>query len=212
MKLLEHNNLLLKPLTGRKIVKVHKNLYKLVDERKEHLHLNDSNPFAQLQSINDSYRTNSDNRIKPNPGNFADYEPTVTPSHPPAEPDQAPDAGGNGNNEESDHSFHSPPSSPPHAPPPPPPPPHTSGRLTHSKAEAAGISLPTPSYQEHTIEFDVGKSGREKKKMAEAKMDDAPESERHQLHEAINNLVPSTSSSSSSLTAQAAPAKKKAEI
>ena len=36
IKLLHHNNLLLKPLSGRKIIKVHKNLCKLVDPRKEH--------------------------------------------------------------------------------------------------------------------------------------------------------------------------------
>ena len=49
IKVLEHNNLLLKPLSGRKIIKVHKNLCKLGAMRKEHLHINESNPFSLLQ-------------------------------------------------------------------------------------------------------------------------------------------------------------------
>ena len=224
-KLLEHNNHLLKPLTRRKIIKVHKNLCKLVEELKEHLCLNDSNPFALLLPINDSYRAHSDNRIEPNPDSFADYEPEGPgpgPQPPPPPPLAAqdnhspqpspppPEVGDDPrdeNNEESAHSYHSPPSSPPPAPPPPTP--ISSGRLTRSRDEAAGISLPTPSYQKHTIEFSVGKSGREKKKMAEATIDDAPEPEQLREPDAtVDNPVPS-SSSSSSLPATAAPAKKR---
>ena len=92
----------------------------------------------------------------------------------------------------------SPPSSPPPAPPPPSlPPPLKSGRLTLSKTEAAGISLPTPSYQKHTIEFNVGKSGREKRKLAKAttKLVQEQELEQEQVRPEAeaDNQAPSTS-------------------
>ena len=97
-------------------------------------------------------------------------EPPLPPSPPPnpsADPSSEDSADSSDKDDVSEHSFHSPPSLP-HAPPatatpsPPPPPP---SRLTRARAGAEGISLPQPSYQEHTIEFTVGKSEREKKKL-----------------------------------------------
>ena len=82
IKLLPHNNFLLKPLSGRKIIKVHKNLCKLVDSRKEHLCINESDPFSRLQR-QDSPKLSEDNVIKPNTGPFADFEEAPTGPLPP---------------------------------------------------------------------------------------------------------------------------------
>ena len=172
IKLLHHYNLLLKPLSGRKLIKVHKNLCKLVEPRKEHLRLNGSDPFSHLTNnkpVSPSHE--QDNAIEPNTGLFPDYEgsltdplpppplppppPTPPPPSPPHSPEQDPTSkdtvennSSSDNEDASDHSFHSPPSSPqqdqPPTPPPPPPPP---GRLTRTRAGAEGISLPTPGYQ-----------------------------------------------------------------
>ena len=189
IKILPHNNLLLKPLSGRKIIKVHKNLCKLVDARKEHLRINDSDPFSNLQHLSSQ---ENDNEIEPKTGPFADFEGSLAdplppqPAPPPAPPPPAPSppssadsssseendidhpASSDNNQPASDHSFHSPPTSPcpPTPPQPPTPSPPAPGRLTRSQAGAAGISLPDPKFQKHTIEFNVGKTEREKKKLA----------------------------------------------
>ena len=49
IKILENNNLLLKPLNGRKIISVHRNLCKLVPDQMEHLRFNDDSPFDTLK-------------------------------------------------------------------------------------------------------------------------------------------------------------------
>ena len=157
------------------------------------MRLNESNPFSHLSDNEPiSPSLNHDNAIEPNTGPFPDYEgpqndplpppppsppppPTPPPTSPPHSSDPNPSSEDTGNNtsssdndDASKHSFHSPPSSPQQAQAPTPPPPTTTtGRLTRARAGAEGISLPTPGYQEHTIEFTVGKTGKEKKKLAE---------------------------------------------
>ena len=180
IKLLNHNNVLLKPISGRKIIKVHKNLCKLVEYRKEHLRLDESNPFSSLTQTPNNLT--DDSVIEPNTGPYNDpiiddplppapQDPPQPPSPPPnpsTDPSSEESADSSDPDDVSEHSFHSPPSSP-HLPPaaatPPPSPP---GRLTRARAGAEGISLPQPSYQEHTIEFNVGKTEREKKKLPQA--------------------------------------------
>ena len=127
VKLLDHKNVLLKPLHGQTLIKVPHNLCKLVEERKEHICINETNPFTEQTKQPSSYLTVNDNVIEPNPGDDDEItpQPPVPPppppppedSLPPTPPPENPVADVSNAEEDDnnvfDHSFHSPPSSPP---------------------------------------------------------------------------------------------------
>ena len=93
IKILENNNLLLKPINGRKIISVHRNLCKLVPDRMEHLRFNDDNPFDALTPFNyDQHNDPIEPKSSPNVDIDDDHFPPqqeqlFAPPAPPAYPD-----------------------------------------------------------------------------------------------------------------------------
>ena len=175
IKLLDNNNLLLKPVNGRKLISVHRNLCKLLPDRLEYLRFNDDNPFSALSPTN---TTRDNNPIEPRPNSPTpdDYPgddtvpnnpiaPDDVPNHPEGAPDPPTPPEPDGHPEAPDPPTPPEPQNTPQPPrllPPTTQAPTSTVPRTRAAARAANISVPKPSFQPHTLEFELRKKRRKK--------------------------------------------------